>query len=67
MIDSTFVDLKIWVPSKDSFKFTVGRLKHLLSKIPNHFTVTIDDMDWICYEVDGEGKRIDLWRDYKGD
>jgi len=67
-IDATApVSLKIWTPPTDSRKMTAGDMREILSEVPFHFTVTIDDMDWICYEVDWESGRIDFWRDYKGD
>lgn len=66
MVDGT-TNLKIWLPPSESFHLNVGKLKEIIKDLPDDFVVTIDDMNWIFYEIDHEEERIDFSRDYKGD
>lgn len=61
------IKVKCWKPPAESRKFNVSDFRKLLQKIPEDFSITIDDFDFIFYEIDWEDKRIDFSRDYKGD
>ena len=58
------VQLKIWKPPRKSHKINVKILKRYLSFIPENFTITIDDMDFLCTEIDWEDEKIDFFKAY---
>ena len=45
--------------------FFLKQLKKLIQDLPDEFLVTIDDMDFLFWEIDGEDGRIDFSRDYR--
>jgi hypothetical protein len=67
MFDGTSVNIKYWVPPSQSHRLNVKKLKEIIQYLPDEFVVTIDDMNWIFYEVDWDDGRVDFTRDYKGD
>ena len=65
MIDST--SLQIWTIPTTSYRLDVEKLEDIISKIPKHFIVTIDDFEYLFWEINWENEKIDFFRDYKGD
>lgn len=58
-------NLRIWIPPSKSFRLSVGEIKGILKDIPDNFQFTIDNMDYIIWEIDWDEGVIDFYRDYK--
>lgn len=59
--------IKPFYPPRESKQINVKQLKEIIQNLPDDMLVTIDDFDFIFWEIDYDENRIDFCRDYKGD